>query len=257
MSQSASERFDKIADNYAKSEVHETSPSLAKLASLCHGRTDLDICDVACGAGHTAFAFVGHARTLVGVDPSPSMLRNFQALAKSKMVAVKVVEAYAESIPLPSESFDIVACRLACHHFSDIKRAMAEFRRLVRPGGQVVIIDLQGDEDPERDGINHQLEVLHDPTHIRSYTVARWIELFEAARLTIETLHMNLSERPQGVPLTRWCEIANSGPAAHAALVALLDNTPAPIREALGVRTGDHEYLVPVKTCFMAGERLA
>src|SRR5690349_451046 len=145
----ASTRFDGIADNYAKSEVHEASPSLVKLRELSEGRVDLDICDVACAAGHTAFAFLGRTKSMVGVDPSPSMLRNFQSLAAAKGVQVKAVEAFAESIPLPDASFDIIACRLACHHFHDIHRAIAEFRRLIRPDGKVVVIDLQGNDDPE------------------------------------------------------------------------------------------------------------
>lgn len=253
----ASARFDAIADNYAKSEVHETSPSLAKLRALSEGRADLDICDVACAAGHTAFALLGRARSMVGVDPSPSMLRHFVNLGTSKGAPVKPLEAFAESIPLPDNSFDILACRLAAHHFHDISRALAEFRRLVRPGGQVVIIDLQGHDDPECDGLNHQLEVLHDPTHIRSYTIARWRELLANAGLEVVTLERDLSERPQGVPLSRWCEIASSGEPAHAAMKVLLDHSRPELRDAIGFRRGEKEYLAPVRTCFIVAKPAA
>ncbi len=251
----ASARFDAIADNYAKSEVHGASPSLNKLRALSEGRSNLDICDVACAAGHTAFTFIGRAKTIVGVDPSPSMLRAFESLGDSKGVEVKSVQAYAESIPLPDASFDFVVCRLAAHHFHDIDAALKEFRRLLRAEGKLVIIDLQGDDDPERDGLNHQLEVLHDPTHIRSYTVGRWKELLEQAGLTIHTLERDQTERPQGVPLSRWCEIANSGPAAHAAMQTLLNHTPEAVREGIGVRKGETEYLAPVRTCFIVAGR--
>jgi len=163
------------------------------------------------------------------------------------------VEAFAESIPLPDASFDIVVCRLACHHFTDIERAMAEFRRLTRPGGKVIVIDLQGDDDAELDGLNHQLEVLHDPTHIRSYAVARWKQLYEGAGLTIESFERDLSERPQGVPLSRWCQIANSGGPAEAALLTLLEHTAPATLAQIGVRKGDAEYLMPVRTCLIVG----
>lgn len=255
MSTRASQRFDRIADNYKKSEVHSSSPSLTRLSELSAEQSDLDVCDVACAAGHTAFTFIGRARSLVGVDPSPTMLDAFRALAEQKQVEVQTVEAFAESIPLPDESFDYVTCRLACHHFHNIEAALAEFRRILRPGGRLVIIDLQGDDNPERDGLNHQLEVLHDPTHVRSYTVARWKELVEGAGLTIHTLERDLSERPQGVPLSRWCEIANSGAAAHAALVTLLEQTPTAHHEDIGVRMGETEFLVPVRTCLIAAQR--
>ncbi|WP_323119912.1 class I SAM-dependent methyltransferase [Burkholderia alba] len=252
----ASARFDAIADNYASSEVHETSPSLTMLRALSDGRTDLDICDVACAAGHSAFAFLGRAKSMAGVDPSPNMLRNFVALGKARGAPVRPVEAFAESIPLPDQSFDFVVCRLAAHHFHDISRALAEFRRLIRPDGSVIIIDLHGDDDPDCDGVNHQLEVLHDPTHIRSYTVARWRDLLEQAGLRVKTLERDLTERPGGVALARWCEIASSGPAAHAAMIALLDQTPAETREAIGVRRGDTGYTVPVRTCFIHAQAI-
>ncbi|ABC35186.1 ubiE/COQ5 methyltransferase family protein [Burkholderia thailandensis Phuket 4W-1] len=250
----ASARFDAIADNYARSEVHESSPSLTMLRALSDGRTDLDVCDVACAAGHSAFAFLGRAKLMCGVDPSPNMLRNFVALGRARGAPVRAVEAYAESMPLPDQGFDFVVCRLAAHHFHDIARALAEFRRILRPGGSVVIIDLQGDDDPECDGVNHQLEVLHDPTHVRSYTVARWRELLENAGLRIATLERDLTERPGGVGLARWCDIANSGDAAYAAMVALLDATPRATLDAIGVRRDDRGYTVPVRTCFIEAQ---
>ncbi|TWC59654.1 MULTISPECIES: class I SAM-dependent methyltransferase [unclassified Burkholderia] len=250
----ASARFDAIADNYAKSEVHETSPSLTMLRELSDGRSDLEICDVACAAGHAAFAFLGRAKAMVGVDPSPNMLRNFVSLGTAKQAPVEAIEAYAESMPLPDGRFDFVVCRLAAHHFHDIGRALAEFRRVVRPGGSVVVIDLHGDDDPERDGVNHQLEVLHDPTHIRSYTIARWRELIEHAGMRITRLERDLTERPGGVALARWCDIANSGDAAHAAMITLLDHTPVPTLAAIGVRRDDKGYIVPVRTCFIQAQ---
>ena len=247
----ASARFDAIADNYANSEVHETSPSLTMLRALSNGLTDLDVGDVACGAGHSAFALLGRTKSICGVDPSPNMLRNFIAIGKAKGVLVRAVEAFAESIPLPDHSFDLIVCRLAAHHFHDLPLALAEFRRLVRPDGSIVIIDLHGDDNPESDGLNHQLEVLHDPTHVRSYTIAQWRDLLKNAGLRVMMLERNITERPGGVSLARWCEIANSGVAAHAAMTALLDKTAPEMLAAIGVQQGDMGYTVPVRTCFI------
>jgi ubiquinone/menaquinone biosynthesis C-methylase UbiE len=255
MDDAARNRFDRIADNYAKSEVHASSPTLHALGELSSRQSSLDVCDVGCAAGHTGFTFIGRARSIVGVDPSPAMLSSFRALAASKGVQVETVEAFAEAIPLPDDSFDYVTCRLASHHFGDIVAAMAELHRITRPGGRVVVIDLHGDDDPELDGFNHQLEVLHDPTHVRSYTVARWTELFTQAGLTIGRLDRDITERPAGVPLSRWCEIANSGAAAHAALKTLLDHTTPESYQKIGVRMGESEYMVPVRTCLIVGEK--
>ena len=255
MQDAARNRFDKIAANYANSEVHESSPSLSMLFDMISAQSNLDVCDVGCGAGHTALVFAGRARTITGVDPSPSMLANFRALAAKKDVSVQTIEAFAESIPVPNDSFDYVTCRLTAHHFDDIEAAMSELHRIARPGGRVVILDLHGHDEPDLDGLNHQLEVLHDPTHVRSYTVARWKQLLEQAGLSVTHVERDVSERPQGVPLSRWCEIANSGAAALAALTTLLDHTEPSRYEAIGVRKGPSGYLVPVRTCFVVGEK--
>jgi ubiquinone/menaquinone biosynthesis C-methylase UbiE len=87
---------------------------------------------------------------------------------------VEAVRAYAEEMPLPSKSFDVVMSRLAPHHFADPTRAVREMTRLAKPDGRVAVIDLEGNEDPCLDDLNHELEVLHDPSHVRSYTAARW-----------------------------------------------------------------------------------
>jgi hypothetical protein len=92
---------------------------------------------------------------------------------------------------------------------------------VAKPGGWIDIIDLQGDDDPEVDELNHRLEVLHDPTHGRSYTsytVDTWMRTLEEAGLRIIAVERDVSERPGGVSVERWCEIAASGGAAMAAL---------------------------------------
>ena len=122
MSSSSSQRFDTIASNYATSEVHTSSPTLARLHGLVPRVTS--VCDVASGAGHTGLGFGGIASRIVAVDPAPNMLEQVRQLALKRNVAVETVEAFAESIPLPSFSFDLVVCRLAAHHFEDLPKFM-------------------------------------------------------------------------------------------------------------------------------------
>ncbi|TAN51812.1 MAG: class I SAM-dependent methyltransferase, partial [Methylococcaceae bacterium] len=146
---SSSQRFDAIAVNYASSEVHTSSPTRARLHELLPRVAS--VCDVASGAGHTGLGFAGIASRIVAVDPAPNMLAQCRQLAEQRGVAVETVEAFAESIPLASASFDLVVCRLAAHHFFDLPKAMSELVRLAKPGGYVAIIDMEGDENPALD----------------------------------------------------------------------------------------------------------
>lgn len=184
MNTSSPQRFNALAGGYATSEVHTGSPTLDRLHQLLNNVDS--VCDVASGAGHTGLGFAGIASQIVAVDPAPNMLAQVKRLAAERGVAVETVEAFAESIPLASASFDLVVCRLAAHHFSELSKAMTEMPRLAKPGGYVAIIDMEGDENPVLDALNHEIEVLHDPTHIRSYTVKHWRELFVTNRLEVE-----------------------------------------------------------------------
>jgi hypothetical protein len=62
---------------------------------------------------------------------------------------------------------------MAPHHFSDVAKAVQEMARVASGGGGVAVIDLEGDEDQALDDLNHEIEVLHDPTH-PPHSVTGW-----------------------------------------------------------------------------------
>ena len=156
MTPSAPEHFNTIAGQYAASEVHANSPTIRRLHELLASKQLDSVCDIACGPGHLALSFAGKASHIVGVDAAPNMLRQFERLAKERGVKVETVHAYAESVPLPANSFDVVVSRLAPHHFPDVAKAIREMARLTKPGGGVAVIDLEGNENPALDDLNHQ-----------------------------------------------------------------------------------------------------
>ena len=255
MTNESRDRFDKIAENYATSEVHSTSPTIRLLHQLVNLETGASVCDVACGTGHLALSFATCAGRLVGVDPAPSMLDAFRRLAAERGREVETVEAYAESIPLRGHQFDLVVSRLAPHHFDDVDRALAEIVRLTKIGGRVAVIDLEGNENADVDEFNHKLELLHDPTHVRSYTAARWKSIFESSGLKVEALKDGLSERPQGTTVHRWCEIGSSGSEAEAEIRARLQKAPGSFLEALNIRRKGGDFLLPIQTLLIVGNR--
>lgn len=251
---SSSERFNSIAANYATSEVHTSSPTLARLHALLP-RLET-VCDVASGAGHTGLSFAGEATRIVAVDPAPRMLEEFGKLAAGRGIAAETVEAFAESIPLPAESFDLVVCRLAAHHFANVEQAMREMTRLAKPGGYVAVIDMEGDENQELDALNHDMEVLHDPTHVRSYTVQRWQEMFAANSLKVIACEGRCSEITGGLTVRRWCELGNSGPEALQAIQDRLAATPAEALAQLEItRDADGGFRIPVRTLLILGRK--
>jgi SAM-dependent methyltransferase len=96
--------------------------------------------DAACGTGrHTTYlASLGH--TVIGVDSSAEML----ARAREKVPDVEFYEADLHDMPLAEDSVDLVVCALALTHVPDLAQALAEFVRVLRPNGHLVISDGRG-----------------------------------------------------------------------------------------------------------------
>jgi SAM-dependent methyltransferase len=96
--------------------------------------------DAACGTGrHSAYlASLGH--TVIGVDSSAAMLER----ARQKLPDGEFYEADLHDLPLPDDHVDVVVCALALVHVPELEPVLAEFVRVLRPGGDLVISDQRG-----------------------------------------------------------------------------------------------------------------
>ncbi len=169
---------------------------------------------------------------------------------------MRYVQAYAELIPLPADAYDLVICRLAAHHFQDIEKAMTEMTRLAKPNGLVAVIDMEGDENPEIDALNHKIEVLHDPTHVRSYTATRWRGLFIACGLMVTACETRCREIQDGMTVGRWCELGQSGDAALRDIRQELVDAPPQWLASLDItRDADGEFRLPIRTLLIVGRK--
>jgi len=169
------------AEAYRTSEAHRAGEDLDLIVEWAAGaRTALD---VATGGGHVAGRLREAGLEVVSLDPAPGMNPD--------------VIAPAEHIPFAGESFDIVACRVAAHHFEDVEAAVVEMARVSR--GLVLVSDnLFVSDDAEL------ADRVRDPSHVRNYTEDEWRGFFSAAGLEAETVHTY--EHP--VLLEPWLERA-------------------------------------------------
>ncbi len=109
-----------------------------------HAKEGMKVLEVGCGPGSFAEDLIGMDITCL--DPSAEMLRvakkrvDRARLARGEKPA-KYVEAIAESIPLPDDSFDRVFCLFSFRDFQDKKKGLEEIFRVLKPGGQLVICD--------------------------------------------------------------------------------------------------------------------
>jgi SAM-dependent methyltransferase len=155
--------WDDRAEAYRHSEAHRTGADLDLLVEWAAGaRTALD---VGSGGGHVARRLREAGLEVVTVDPAPGMQAD--------------VQAFAEDLPFADASFDLVACRVAVHHFADATAGVRELARVA--ADRVLVVDnLFMGEAAER------AEVLRDPTHVRNYSEDEWRRLLEGAGLRVE-----------------------------------------------------------------------
>ena len=115
------------------------------LAELGSGEAVLD---VGCGTGTLlieAAKRVGPTGSAHGIDRSVEMLAHARAKAASQGVSATFAENSSDHLPFPDASFDAVFCTLTLHHLpASMQRAtLVEMRRVLRPGGRMVIVDMQ------------------------------------------------------------------------------------------------------------------
>jgi ubiquinone/menaquinone biosynthesis C-methylase UbiE len=99
-----------------------------------------DVLEVAIGTGLNLPHYPSGVR-LTAVDISPVMLAAAARRAADLGVAVELSEAEAEHLPFDDASFDTVVCTLSLCSVADDRAAIGEMRRVLRPGGQLLLLD--------------------------------------------------------------------------------------------------------------------
>jgi SAM-dependent methyltransferase len=106
-----------------------------------------DVVDVGCGDGFHLPVFAATARSVVGVEPHSPLVRRAQQRTAA-LDHVSVVAGAAQRLPLPGGSVDLVHARTAYFFGRGCEPGLREADRVLRPGGAVVIVDLDGNRPP-------------------------------------------------------------------------------------------------------------
>jgi ubiquinone/menaquinone biosynthesis C-methylase UbiE len=193
----AREIFGRRAAHYTTSAAHTDPQVLARVVELAAPERDWSVLDVATGSGHTALALAPHVAVVTGSDLTPAMLAEAQKLQSSRTIAnVSWHLSDVHRLPFADGSFDLVTCRRAAHHFARINQALAEMKRVLRPGGRLVIDDRSVPEDDFVDACMNELDRYHDESHVRQYRASEWRRMLEALGLVVEAVELYLKHRP-------------------------------------------------------------
>jgi ubiquinone/menaquinone biosynthesis C-methylase UbiE len=134
--------FDRVASQWDSMRQSFFSDSVREkalaLAGVVAGRTAADL---GAGSGFISEALLGAGLKVIAVDQSPAMI----ALMREKFSAVQDIEyrvGEAESLPVADASVDYAFANMYLHHVEDPLVGIREMVRILKPGGRLVITDL-------------------------------------------------------------------------------------------------------------------
>ena len=161
------DQFTRQAASFARLPGHdEPTQRLLDMAGI--GASSV-VLDVACGPGMVACAAAQRARRVTGIDLTPAMIGQAQALqARLGLANVDWRVGEAAKLPFDDASFDAVLTRYSAHHFPDPDLVFAEMLRVARPGARVAIADLV--LPSAQAAAYDRMERLRDPSHVRTLT---------------------------------------------------------------------------------------
>ena len=233
-SQAVQDQFDAQAQAYLTSAVHAAGPDLQaarERVRQCLPPT-ASILDVGTGAGHLSFALAPHAARVVALDPSPGMLATVREAAAARgLTQIETCAGSADALPFADASFDLVCTRYSAHHWLNLPQALAQLRRVVKPDGFLLIIDLLGDDDPLVDTHLQAIELLRDTSHVRDRSVAEWQALLHAAGFECRepsTWNTRLEFAP-------WVQRMRTPEELVSAIRTLQAGAPAEVRRSLNI----------------------
>jgi ubiquinone/menaquinone biosynthesis C-methylase UbiE len=232
--QAVQDQFDPQARAYLTSAVHAAGPDLAAARELAarHLPAAAAVLDAGTGAGHLSFTLAPLAGRVVALDPAAGMLATVRAAAVERGLAqIETCEAGAAALPFAAASFDLVCTRYSAHHWFDVPRALAEMRRVVKPDGFILVIDLLGDAHPLVDTHLQSIELLRDTSHVRDRSESEWHALLrEAGCGAIE--HRSWMTRLEFGP---WVQRMRTPEALCTAIRMLQSGAAAEVQRALNI----------------------
>lgn len=182
-------QFGSQAQAYLTSTVHASGRDLQRLAERLSAFPQAQLLDMGCGAGHASFVAAGNVANVTAYDLSRQMLDVVEQAAREKgLNNIRTQQGYAEVLPFADAVFDVVISRYSAHHWHDVGQALREVKRVLKPGGVFIMMDVMSPGHPVRDIWLQTVEALRDTSHVRNYSSGEWLALVNEAGLITRTL---------------------------------------------------------------------
>ena len=234
------QQFSQHAKYYAQSKVHSEGETLEVLVDFAEPNGAEKALDIATGTGFTAFAFAPKVAHVTATDLTPAMLDQAKTLADERgLKNIDFQVASAEALPFEAESFELVTCRIAPHHFQDVPQFLLETYRVLCPGGLFCMVDSVCPESERLIEWQNRVEKLRDHSHVWRYPPSQWQNMIEETGFTIEKeVHTHNALQP----FSWWADRPGNSPELVRQLRAAFDEL-TPEEEPIFAIQGEPEEL--------------
>jgi ubiquinone/menaquinone biosynthesis C-methylase UbiE len=179
-------QFGTVAEAYLSSPVHSQGADLEAIKSKLQDQSGARVLDLGCGAGHLSFAVAPYVAAVVAYDLSKEMIDIVTNEARRRELRnVRTQRGQVESLPYEDASFDWVCTRYSAHHWTDIRSALHEARRVLKRVGGLIVIDTSAPTNPLLDTHLQTIELLRDGSHVRNYTPTEWKSMITEAGFAV------------------------------------------------------------------------
>ena len=221
-------QFGKQSERYGRGHILENVEDVRQALTHIRLPEKSRALDVATGGGHTGLFLAGLGFEVTLSDVAQPMLDRVEKSASERKLSISTAQHPAEAFPFPDQSFDLVTCRVAPHHFSDVSAFIGETARVLRQGGYLLLIDGSvEDNEPEAEAWIHEVEKLRDPSHHRLVTPGRWTQLCQERDLRVIVCELSPMKQPD---LDWYFETANTPPENRRRVLELVESAPANAR---------------------------
>jgi ubiquinone/menaquinone biosynthesis C-methylase UbiE len=245
--------FTRRADAYTVTKPVLDAVSYGHMRDLAQPQPGERVLDIATGPGRLALELGEYTGYIVGVDITLALLEKAETERQAKgRENIRFHVANVESLPFPDQTFDLVTCHKAFHHFSAPQAVLAEVRRVLKGDGRFVLGDTISSEDPMKSALHNRIEVLRDPSHVRMYPVSQMVAMVAAAGLEPSRLVTWTDEGD----VDDWIAMMNPGPETAADIRRLLIQSLEGDTTGMGVHwEGGRLYRQRVQVVLLARKR--
>jgi ubiquinone/menaquinone biosynthesis C-methylase UbiE len=231
------QQFGNTASAYLTSSVHAQGADLSMLREMAAALPKRPVVlDLGCGAGHAGFAVAPVAESVTAYDLSPQMLAVVAGAARERGLDNLVTrQGDVAELPFADASFCMVVTRFSAHHWLDVPAALREIKRVLKPRGVVVIIDITAPETPLHDTTLQAVELLRDGSHVRDYRPSEWLRMLDDAGLKAE----RVNDWKLQMKFDEWTARMRTPAERVTAIRSLLHSAPQETRDYFAMQPDD------------------